>query len=396
MVTVVPEVKPATVLVPGSTPVPVVSVVAVGRRLVAVPVMAVLVVTAAGVVRALLALRALASVSIRHGDKLISEPTVVEHLDAKDLATLIQHCQRLINEEATGPELRLFARCMLSRAVQHLCQRAYAAAERGDEAAAEAAIAEALAADPQHRYAQVTRVRLLLKAEKQDEAMQAAGEYGALIDIPVLDVAPIIDGDPTDAGWNGAWKSASFYRACSGGYNPTAPAVIAERLTPPTEARLGHHGGRLYLAMICHADDVTALVVDQTDPADVSRIHHDECVEMIFNPDRGGRRVEQFMLNAGGLIRRLTGNAEKLEDAQPEGVEHAVRVFPDRGYWALEMSLELGRIDDTAGPDSLWAGNLFRCHKDSEYNTRSGSIWPCYGSHPRLDAYPLMRIADRI
>ena len=295
------------------------------------------------------------------------------HLTDAQKDQMIQICtEQAKNEE--DPAMRLFARAVIGREIEIRSLKAVQALQRSDLAAAEETFRSCLELDPENRQAQIRLVRFLIKNADQDRALAVAREYGALIEVPLLSKAPIIDGDPTDQVWAEAFVADTFYH--------TTSRWVARTTKGTSRAYIGHHDGTLYIGVIGYEEDLSKLVVRYT--THDSNVWSDDCVELIFDPDLTGTQSYQFVVNpVGALFDNFNQNISKNFKCR-----YKAQIFNDRGYWAMEFALngeDLDGHDIEAG--TLWSLNIFRVRIGGA--SEHGAIWPLFGAAHRMDLYPV-------
>jgi len=277
-------------------------------------------------------------------------------------------------QKETDPELKFLARSVLGRRIEELCNEATQAAQRSDPLRAEDLLKKAFELDPENHQARIRAARLQFSLGGEEAAIAMAGEYGALLSIPLLPAAPAVDGDPTDDAWKSAFSSQRFFL--------TNSRWSAKPATGRTEMRIGHHDGRLYIAILAYEDDLDALVVKHTTrDGDIWR---DDCVELFFDPDNAGKRAYQFVINAGNAyFDSFGGNKSKNFQS-----DHATDVFKDRGYWCCEFGISASEFNDAKiTSNSIWGVDVMRTRIGGAAEQQAW--WPTFGSSHRYHLYPI-------
>ena len=67
-----------------------------------------------------------------------------------------------------------------------------------------------------------------------------------------------------------------------------------------------------------------------------SRVYLDDCFEIVLNPDYSRTQYYKFIINAGGYLYDKFGTSSKRNFK----CEYKAKIFKDRGYWALEFSVD--------------------------------------------------------
>jgi len=259
---------------------------------------------------------------------------------------LVDKClEQMTTEEA--PELRYLARSIVGRQIGDLCDDSRERLQSGDIVEAEELLNEALALDPENHRARIRLVRHHLKSGDREKALKLADRYDALLRIPLLSSAPVVDGDPTDQAWQDVFSSERFYL--------TTSAWTAKLAEGKSRFHIGHHGGRIYVTVLGFEDDLDALVVKHI--LRDSDVWRDDCVEIYFDPSCTEKEVYQFVINPAGALRDkfLMDSGFNVE------CEYAAKVFKDRGYWACEFAVETSALDEIpVAEDSVWGINIMR------------------------------------
>jgi hypothetical protein len=277
-------------------------------------------------------------------------------------------------KKETERELEELAGSVIGREIESLCDRATEAAQRSELLEAEELIGRALALDPESLHARIRLVRFHLGAGDREKAIGLAEGYGALIRVPLLSEAPVIDGDPSEQVWSEAFASDRFYHATS--------RWIARRAEGRTELRVGHRDGKVYVAIFAYEDDLDKLVVKHT--AHDSDVWRDDCVELFFDPDSSEKDVWQFVINAGGAYFDLF-RMRKEENTESE---YAAGVFRDRGYWGCEFVVAASAMGDyKIGSESVWGMNIMRTRIGPAAEQQAW--WPTYGWSLKFHLYPI-------
>jgi len=275
------------------------------------------------------------------------------------------------------PEMRLLGSSVLGQQIESLGVQAVQAAQRGEMDRAEKCLAEALELDPNNHQARLRLARFRLANSPRPEALAAARKHQALIEIPELPAAPAVDGDPTEACWQSAFRSGDFF--------VTTSRWAAQPARGKTRAYLGHRDGTLYVAVLGYEKDLATLARKHTGRD--SDVWRDDCVELLFDPAITGQDTYQIVINAN--------NAAFDQKSGDKSVnfrfEHKARIFPDRGYWACEFAMKgeaLGSFH--VRPGDLWAMNVFRGRIAASEHC---AMWPTFGGALRSDLYPLVLFA---
>ena len=278
---------------------------------------------------------------------------------------IVQKCVRQMRTEVDS-ELRFLAKSVVGRQIAYLCDNALQGLGSGNFIKAEKLVRRALALDPNSQHAQIRLVRHFLAVGKRDDALKLAGEYGAVIDIPLLTKAPKIDGDPTEDAWKGAFRYVGqpFYH--------TTSRWAAKQVTGKTDLYMGHRDGAIYIAVVAYEDDLGKLIVKHKTRD--SNIWLDDCVEIFLDPECGESMVYQFIINPAGAL--FDSYATRLS----ENIlcQAGADVFHDRGYWACEFAVSAEDLQNQRiTAESLWGFNLARVRIGAA--SEHSMWWPTFG-----------------
>ncbi|GEM_PF-3429408 len=295
-------------------------------------------------------------------------------------AAVLEDAQR--DMDAQNETVAFLARGVIGREVADRADDASQALQSGDPVQAEELLTEALTLDPDSHYARIRRVRYLLATGRREQALEAADEYGALVRVPRLSTAPIADGDPTDAVWDEAWTTEKTYKNTS--------QWVAQPADGRSRIAIGHRDNTVYIAVWGYEKDLSKLSIKHMQPD--GPVHRDDCVEIVFDPDNTERNVYKFNINAAGVLADRYDRGRRGQD-EDFLCEHVAKMFPDRGYWALEFALPVSELHDrTLTSESLWGILVLRTRIGPA--SESGSIWPTYGNNLNYHLYPLAVFED--
>ncbi|MDD5704413.1 MAG: hypothetical protein PHR35_00695 [Kiritimatiellae bacterium] len=309
----------------------------------------------------------------RHSQKYVDPFWNTLSLDQR--TNLVAACRAQLPREKDEVLTHLL-RSAIGREVEYLCNQATQCIESGDFAKGERLLLEALAVDPESHQARIRLARHYLSEGIKDKALAAADKCGALLHFKPLRTAPTIDGDPTDAAWQDAFRyeNRTFYHSTS--------RWAAKAAEGKTDMYLGYRDGTLYVAVLGYEPDMTKLIIKHKGRDD--NCYQDECVEIFFDPGAMEAEVYQFIFNPIGAMMDLY----KGRIAENMSCDHAAKVFADRGYWACEVALPLKSLHNRRlEPDAVWGFNL--CRTRIGPASECGSVWPLYGWNHRYGFYPL-------
>lgn len=300
-----------------------------------------------------------------------------DEMTAEQRSALIKTCRDRMATEA-DPETRFLARSVIGREIEFLCQRAREAVDRGDIGKGEKFLQDALALDPTSQNAKISLVRYYLAADMKKKALELGDRYGAILHVPKLAAAPVVDGDPTDKAWDKAFRYVDkpFYHGTS--------RWVAKTVDGKTDMYIGHLDGTVYVAVIGYEKDLGKLIIRHTGRD--TECWKDDCVELFFDPANTGTYGYQFVINpVGALFDYCIKDRDRTRNWPCRA---AAKIFNGRHYWACEFAIAGMDLENhPLAADSLWGINIAR--------TRIGPAaeqciwWPTYGYSLRFNLYPL-------
>ncbi len=294
-------------------------------------------------------------------------------LTSEQRQKLVTECKRMMTLEK-DPHMMHLARSVVGREIEALCIEAIELSQQADLEGAEKRFREALELDSENNQAQVRYVRFLLGTGQREKALKLAKQFGALMEIPELPEAPVIDGDPTDAAWDAAYKTEKFYLSSS----RWAPMDAKSR----NAAYVGHKDGKLYCAILGYEDDLTKLHIKHQGRD--SSVWNDDSAEIVFDPHITDTDMYQFIINPTGSL----FDSQNEDKSVNFKCEYGAKTFNDRGYWSCEFAIDEKELDNAKiRSGEIWALILFR--------SRIGqagvccSTWPTFGYTKKMYLYPL-------
>lgn len=306
-----------------------------------------------------------------------SEDPVWISLSAEKKEKVIKTCSARMNDEET-PELRFMARCVVGKEIADLCRKAAEAIPRAEFAIGEKYLRKALELDSNSHRARIRLVRHFLAANMKEKALELAEQYKAILHIPLLPEAPKMDGDPTDAVWQHAFRYVGhkFYHSTS--------HWASKYCEGKNDFYIGHHDGTVYLAILAYEneEDIYKLKVKRKGRDNAA--WWDDCVELFFDPANNEADVYQFVINPIGAMDDL------YQTKRHENIpcKYGANIFYDRGYWACEFAVAAKDLHGSKiTADSIWGMNIFRARigPASEHCV----WWPTYGGAQTYDHFPI-------
>ena len=312
------------------------------------------------------------------GDFRMPAYRIFDLLSHEQRERLARDCRDQAKKES-DPDLRLLAQGVVNREVEIRGFDALAAMDSAQVDKAKELLESALALDPQNDQARIRMARYYLAINDEAKALESARSMGMLLQIPRLASAPVIDGDPGDDAWKQAFTTDRFYLTTSRWF--ARPAQGKSRVY------FGHRDGRIYIAMLGYESDLDALaakIKNRDDP-----VWQDDCAELVFDPGNTGSENVQFAINSSGVL----FDAKNHDTRANFPCEYKARVFPDRGYWAVEFSIDAKALSGSPlTARTIWSLNLFRTRIGG--GSEQCSISPCYGRAHRMELFPLVVFTD--
>jgi len=168
---------------------------------------------------------------------------------------LVEECRNRMTTEK-DPDLRFMARAIVGRQIWDMCRKARETLQGGDIVEAEDLLNKALELDPENHRARIRMVRHHLMTGNKEKALTLADQHGALLRIPVLASAPVVNGDPTEQAWHDAFTSDRFYLTLS--------AFTGKPAQGKSQFHIGHYEGKIYVAVLGYEDNLDELVIKHT------------------------------------------------------------------------------------------------------------------------------------
>lgn len=172
-----------------------------------------------------------------------------------------------------------------------------------------------------------------------------AGKAGVL-DVPVADAAPKIDGVLDDAAW--AKAATATLRTSEG----KVPAVKSRVLVMQDK-------DHLYVAVECEEKGGAAKIAADTKQHDTSGIWQDDGVELFIDPTNQRKSYYQIIANTAGA----TWDAYHAESNSPDmswEPKFTTAAKVGKESWVIEFALPLSMFNHTATSGAAWAFNVQR------------------------------------
>ena len=279
-------------------------------------------------------------------------------------------------------ELNYLGRSVLGREIEYRTGQARQFLARGEIEQGREMLDSALALAPQNHQARISRIRYALAAGDPNAARVLAEDLGGIFYIPRLSSAPVIDGDPTDTVWSGAWR---YEKKPAWNSNSRYASKPAEG---KSDYYVGYRDGILYIAVLGYEDDLDQLVTAHVGRD--SEVWTDDCVEIFIDPSSAldGSAFYQFVINAAGEVM----DSVKGRISDNVAFDSAAKIFRDRGYWACEFAVAASDLNDsTLTSETIWGFDIFRTRIGA--GAEQCALWPTFGAAHRFHLWPLLMIA---
>lgn len=288
--------------------------------------------------------------------------------------SLIETAKQVAASEE-DPYRSYLAKAIVGREIEHLCNAATQARETGRLDRAEELSRQAVDLDPGHPRSAIHIARHYLALGEREKAIEEAAKHKALISIPKLSSAPVIDGDPNDPVWQEGFFGTDFHIS----YIKWAP----RRARSKSEFRIGHHGGKIYITILAYQEQLDKLR-SRVKERDGGNILRDDNMLIFFDPGVTDQNGYQFVINVGNVQSDLYKRNEKHNYNFKTGTG----VFRDRGYWAGEFEFDIEELDPKGiSESSVWAMNVQRGNMGASAET--SQWWPTFPYGYRYVTWPL-------
>jgi hypothetical protein len=186
-------------------------------------------------------------------------------------------------------------------------------------------------------------------------ALANAPFFANALDLPVVDIAPVIDGDLADH----AWENSAVCNLAKSEDNA---------LVNPTTVRICRDKENLYVAFLCKETDMKNRKsawhnAEERDNA----VWQDDCVEILLDPFADGNIVFHFIVNTEGVI----------YDARNGDITWNSPIFTatskGKDFWVAEISIPFSSLGYTPNGGETWRGNF--CREEKPVNELS-SLFP--------------------
>ncbi|MEE2657623.1 MAG: HEAT repeat domain-containing protein [Candidatus Latescibacterota bacterium] len=231
---------------------------------------------------------------------------------------------------------------------------------KAQEAQAESVYLEALQLVPDSKRANYRLARLFLDRGDSAAAFSRLRDHGLLLDVPVFDSPPMMDGRIDDTCWQSATRVDGLYQYV-GVHRAALPSEVN------TELFIGRDRDHLYVGFIGH-DDSPADLLARTVEEDVD-LWRDDIVEIYLDANLDHRSYVHIGINSAG-VKADAWHTHGLEGKDQEwDADLRLRHYVGDDRWSLEVAFRFGE-PELSPPVSgqLWGFNFVRTYRGSEYS----------------------------
>jgi F5/8 type C domain-containing protein/cellulose/xylan binding protein with CBM9 domain len=166
-------------------------------------------------------------------------------------------------------------------------------------------------------------------------------------------MVPVMDGKLTDKCWTKAVPTSNFRIMNSTG-----------KVQYKTEARVLYNDTGLYFGIKCLRKNMATMPAKKR--ARDKQVYHDECVEIMLDPNRDKKTYYHFIVNAvGSIFDRVCDQGGFVGDKKWNGeIKTAVYRGPD--FWSCEIFVPFYTLEITPAVNSQWRFNIGREAKNPE------------------------------
>jgi len=224
---------------------------------------------------------------------------------------------------------------------------------------AESLFTRALTYSPSSKRANYGLARFYFDNGQKERGSDLLRRHGMLLDVPLLQEPPQVDGRLEEGVWLSAARADSFFQHSMQHY-AAVPSDVR------TEIYVGYTSQALYVGFIGHDAHPESLVVKTHHPD--QDIWYEDAVELFIDPHFDHRDYVHIGINSLGVTSDHSISTERgREEAWNADAEVAAHVGAD--FWSLEYRLDLGQRE-VPQPSSgdVWGFNFVRVFRGVEYS----------------------------
>ena len=290
---------------------------------------------------------------------ILSLGLLAEKLSEEQEVRLREKARKLADDEHTG--MRFEAQIHIENSVGEWLDEARQQTLQARLAKAESLHHEALALWPTSKQGNYRLARFYLDNGKEEKGMELLRRHGMLLDVPMVDEKPEIDGYLDEAVWEEAARADSFF-LFSFEHSAAFPSEVR------TTVYVGYTREALYIGLRAYDEHPDSLVV-RTREFDGS-IWHEDVVELFFDPGFSRDSYAHAGINSIGVMADswFSGGAlQNRDDDWNADAKAAAHVGQD--FWSLEYELRFGQQGlPRPSPGDVWGFDVVRTFRGAEYS----------------------------
>ena len=279
---------------------------------------------------------------------------------------LEERIKELMDDEHSGVQLE--AQIRMEAGVEKWIQEAGQLILKAQMAEAESLYATALTQAPRSKRAQYRAARFHYDNGDQPKGLQLLRQYGMLLDVPLFDTDPEVDGELNEAIWNRAARVDSFFQLSM--HHSAAPRSIRG-----TELYVAYTSEALLIGFYAHDEHPDSLVVKVKPSDEVAEdyediqttIWTDDIIELFIDANYDHEKYSHTGINSMGALSESWWGGEQREEGWSAGARLATHVGAD--YWSVEYRLPFDAEHfSRPRPGSVWGFNMVRVFRGREYS----------------------------
>ena len=294
------------------------------------------------------------------GEALTALSFLRHHLSEEQLAIASQKAR--LHQDDENRDAQFSARIIVAEHVDSWLREAGKEALKGQLTTAESLYHEALAYDPRSMKANLKLGLHYFENGDRARGLQVLRDSGWLVDVPIFDTAPVLDGRLDDEIWSRAARIGPFF-TWSGRTNAGMHSKVH------TELYAGYTDEALFIAARCEDAHPESLKVVSSE-RDHAEPYFEDIIELFFDVTLDRKSAFRFSLNSTGTI--VDGLHEVSRWRYPDfsiDWESEADAFVSDDYWSLEFKLVLGQPDvPMPAPGTIWGVDVSRGY-------RGGAEW---------------------
>jgi hypothetical protein len=299
---------------------------------------------------------------------------VEQHVSPEDSAQIVEHAAAIVK---TKPEGDLKARSMdvLENAADQLASKAEVLALKGDVADAEKELQKLSDTVPESKNIHYKIGRFYYDTDQKEKGIDALAKEGFVLRLKKAALAPVIDGEFTDACWQDAPTIDKFYQCVK--------SYVAQMSSIKGEIKLAYTDDALFIAYKAFEPSTKGLVrnVKNFD----GEVWKDDCIEIFIDSQHNYKSFHQIIINSIGTVQDVFANGKNKDGSWSSKVELKAKIEPS--WWALEIKIPIAELKNTSAvkPGTTWGFNVTSTRIGNA--SEMGQWTPTYGSTGRPERF---------